>query len=285
MRGAGESQSSEMSAERGGARGALESSEQRAEASAEDAGGSARRAEKSVEPGVAEARPAEEAEVVRFEVALRPESREQGAEQRTRVVELPLSAAARRDRGELKNGREGAAAVQRLGVFVGAAAGVASGIVPGVAPLFGLHIGASLGPLCAALRLGFAPPQAAQLQVPAGVGGSVALALAALEGGVRFEGFGLEFPLVVGVEPGLFFASAHGVPDSSAQPSDWLATYLSPGISHTWGERLRAFVRLDGLFALRRPRFAIDAPGAALVFHQPDRISARLYLGLDIILR
>jgi len=223
--------------------------------------------------------PSPQADVAhRYEVSLRPEVRERGVLAGERVVGrgfgVTPSAAS-----------SGGSAVKQLGVSVGAAVGVSSGMVPGIAPLFGLHVGATLGSLCAALRLGFAPPQAALLQTPTGVGGSVALALAALEAGLRFEGLGFELPIVAGVEPGLFFASGHGVPDSSPQRRDWLAAYLSPSISHTWGQRVRGFVRLDGVLALRRPRFAIEAEAGALVFHQPDRLSARLYLGLDVILR
>jgi hypothetical protein len=170
-------------------------------------------------------------------------------------------------------------------VFVGAAAGLSGGIIPRLAPTFGLHVGMSRDVLCAALRLAFAPAQSAQLPAAGGAGGSVALASAALEGGLRLRALGFEFPMLAGLESGLFLARGLGVAERSTDVSDWLAGYLSPGVSRAWGERLRLFLRLDGLLALRRPRFALEAPEGERVFHQPDRLAARIYLGLDFILQ
>jgi hypothetical protein len=173
----------------------------------------------------------------------------------------------------------------QLGVVVGIAGGLSTGLVPHLAPTFAASAGLELGDWSAALRLGFTPEQHARLANPAAVGGKVSLASAALEAGFRPRALSLEFPMLAGVESGFFTARGEGLADAQTRILAWLAGYLSLGVAHTWSQRWRLGLRLDGLLALRRPRFAIDLGTAEpALFYRPKLVGVRVYLGLDLIL-
>lgn len=171
----------------------------------------------------------------------------------------------------------------KLAGFVGVAAGLTAGIVPHLAPTVALGAGLALDALVLALRLGFTPEQHAALTDFVNAGGRVSLAYAAFETGARARAQNLEFPLLAGIESG-FFSSRGDVPDSHTRRPAWLAACVSGGVAYTWSQRWRLGLRVDGLVALLRPRFALDVGAAAPdVFYRPQRIGTRLYLAFDVV--
>jgi hypothetical protein len=172
-----------------------------------------------------------------------------------------------------------------LRVFTGLAAGLSSGVIPNLAPTLALTLGMTRRALCAALHLGYAPSQQARLDTPAGAAGSVALAYASLDAGILLRALDLEFPLSAGIETG-FFVARGDVPEHQTRALDWLATYVSTGVSHTWSDQFRLLLRLEGLLSLRRPSFALDlGMPTPRVFHRPSPVAARIYLGAEVVLQ
>jgi hypothetical protein len=168
--------------------------------------------------------------------------------------------------------------------------GIEFGVLPGVAPTFGASTGLLAANWLASLRIGYAPAQHATLEEPAGLGGRVALAHAAVEGGLRLRWTPLEVPLVVGLETGWFTAAGEGqaVSETQAKSAAWLATYLGSGLCVAWGSSFALGLRVEGLIALRRPSFALEStadPTVKPVFYRPAALGGRAFLEFEVRLR
>jgi len=168
--------------------------------------------------------------------------------------------------------------------FVGLAGGVASGIVPNLAPTGVVSAGIASHALRAALRFAYLPGQRTWLDETQGVGGHVSLASVAAELGVRLHLSPFEVPLLAGLEGGWFRADALGVQEHEARSSGWLASFVGTGLAYSWGGLWTLGLRAEASLALRRPSFALARDGSTepRVFHRPQPLGARVFIGLEM---
>jgi hypothetical protein len=172
---------------------------------------------------------------------------------------------------------------------LGLGGGLTVGLTSGHGPALVCSVGLRRQELQAALRVSYAFAQRAMLVDPTGVGGTVALASAGVEAGaqpMRWGAFGI--PLLAGIEGGFFMAKAigPGLSERKHQRVGWGAGYVGTGVALTWSRRWSAALRVDGLVAMRRPKFALESTTGEeqRVFHRPAQFGVRVYLLLDAYL-
>jgi hypothetical protein len=171
-----------------------------------------------------------------------------------------------------------------LSLYFALGAGLAVGILPGVAPVAEASVGVFGEAWRAALHFDYAPSQRATLGGAAGMGGSISLASAAVDAGLRLWVGTLEIPIALGFEVGSFNASGQGVATRTSETAGWLAAFLGTGMRVALGPVFSLSLRIEAVIALRRPQFALEnlaEPGDRPVFYRPEPLGARAFLAIE----
>lgn len=166
----------------------------------------------------------------------------------------------------------------RLGGFVRVNGGPESGAVPGVTGAIGFAAGVLWQRVRLELRGLWLAPRRTSL-------GTSALNVSLVAGGVhgcgRLGGQRVEFPLCGGIEAGGVLASARGS-DARSVTGAWVAGVVGAGPAWRVNSRLTLSLAFEGVVRLAGPRFELGEPGATETLFEPQDVSGRLLVGLEL---